>query len=286
MRGTLWALLAALTLTSGAAAQGLGPQGGEIGNNREQVWKIPSADSSRPMLTTVFRPPGEQRRPLLVLNHGSPVSGRESMPRQRFSVASAWFVQQGYVVVVPLRRGYGETGGRWNESYGSCEAGGYYDAGVEAAKDVDAAVQYMRTQPFVLPDRTLIVGQSAGGWATVAYSARNPAGVPAMVNVAGGRGGRNQNLPNNNCAPRKLVDAAGRFGRTARVPSLWIYTQNDSFFDPGLSQRMADAYKAGGGSVDYRLLPAFGRDGHSLFGAANGVAVWSPLVLNFIAPHR
>lgn len=286
MRGTMWVLLATVALAGGASAQGLGPQGGEIGNNREQVWKIPSADSSRPMLTTVFRPPGEQRRPLLVLNHGSPVSGRSQMPRQRFSVASSWFVKQGYIVVVPLRRGYGETGGRWNESYGSCEAGGYYDAGVEAAKDVDAAVRYMRTQPFVLSDRTLIVGQSAGGWATVAYSARNPAGVPAMVNFAGGRGGRNQNLPNNNCAPRNLVDAAGRFGRAARVPTLWIYTQNDSFFDPGLSQRMADAYKAGGGSADYRLLPAFGHDGHSLFGATDGVAVWSPLVQTFVAPYR
>ncbi|MBX3498203.1 MAG: prolyl oligopeptidase family serine peptidase [Alphaproteobacteria bacterium] len=286
MRGTVWALLAMMALASGASAQGLGPQGGEIGAHREQIWRILSADPDRPMLTTVFRPPGEQRRPLAVINHGSPVSGRSQMQRQRFAVASSWLVRQGYVVVLPLRRGYGETGGRWNESYGSCEVGAYYGAGVEAAKDVDAAVQYMRTQPFVLPDRTLIVGQSAGGWATVAYSARNPAGVPVMVNFAGGRGGRHQNIANNNCAPRNLVDAAGRFGRTARVPTLWIYTQNDSFFDPELSRRMADAYKAGGGNADYRLLPAFGRDGHSLFGSTDGVAVWSPLVQNFIAPHR
>jgi dienelactone hydrolase len=286
MRGTMWVLLAMTALAGGASAQGVGPQGGEIGANREQVWKIPSADASRPMLTTVFRPQGEQPRPLLVLNHGSPVSGREQMPRQRFSTASAWFVKQGYVVVVPLRRGYGETGGRWNEGYGSCDVGDYYGAGVEAAKDVDAAVQFMRKQPFVLPDKTLIVGQSAGGWATVAYSAQNPAGVPVMVNFAGGRGGRNQDLPNNNCAPRKLIEAAGKFGRTARVPTLWVFTQNDTLFDPKLSQGMADAYKAAGGNADYRLLPAFGKDGHSLFGAADGPAVWSPLVQNFIAPYR
>lgn len=286
MRGMVWALLAIATLASGASAQGLGPQGGEIGDNREQIWKIPSADAGRPMLTTVFRPPGEQRRPLAILNHGSPVSGRDQMQRPRFAAASSWFVKQGYVVVVPLRRGYGETGGRWNESYGSCEVGDYYGAGIEAAKDVDAAVQYMRTQPFALPDKTLVVGLSAGGWATVAYSARNPAGVPAMMNFAGGRGGRNRNLPNNNCAPRNLVDTAGRFGRTARVPTLWVYAQNDSFFDPKLSQDMANAYSAAGGNVDFRLLPAFGRDGHGLFGAADGVPVWSPLVQSFIAPYR
>jgi dienelactone hydrolase len=70
------------------------------------------------------------------------------------------------------------------------------------------------------------------------------------------------------------------------VPTLWVYTQNDTFFDAELSRRMADAYKAGGGNADYRLLPAFGNDGHSLFGAAAGVAVWSPLVQTFIAPYR
>ena len=140
MRATMWVLLAMVALAGNASAETAGPQGGEIGANREQVWKIPSADSSRPMLTTVFRPPGEQPRPLLVLNHGSPVSGREQMPRQRFSTASAWFVQQGYVVVVPLRRGYGETGGRWNEGYGACDVGDYYGAGVEAAKDRALAI--------------------------------------------------------------------------------------------------------------------------------------------------
>lgn len=286
MRGTVGLLLTLVMLAGGASAQSLGPQGGEIGDNREQVWKISSADPSRPMLTTVFRPPGEQRRPLLVLNHGSPNTGREQMPRQRFSTASGWFVKQGYVVVVPLRRGYGETGGRWNENYGSCDASDFYGTGLEAAKDIDAAVQYMRTQPFVSPDKTLIVGQSAGGWGTLAYSARNPAGVPAMVNFAGGRGGRQQNLANNNCAPRNLIDASGKYGRTARVPTLWIYTRNDTFFDPKLSQDMANAYKAGGGAADYRLLPAFGNDGHGLFGAADGLAIWSPLVQSFIAPYR
>ena len=286
MRRMMVVLLAMMTLAGGASAETAGPQGGEIGANREQVWKIPSADSGRLMLTTVFRPPGEQPRPLVVINHGSPVSGREQMPRQRFSIAAGWFVRQGYVVAVPLRRGYGETGGQYAEASGPCDASDYFGSGTQAARDVDAAVQFMRGQPLVQPDRTLIVGQSAGGWATVGYSARNPANVPAMVNFAGGRGGRYQNIANNNCSPRNLVDAAGKFGRSARVPMLWIYTQNDSFFDPQLSQRMADAYKASGGNAEYRLLPPFGSDGHSLFGASDGVPVWSPLVQRFIAPYR
>ena len=41
---------------------------------------------------------------------------------------------------------------------------------------------------------------------------------------------------------------------------LWIYTENDSYFPPSLSRRLADAFRAAGGTVDYRLLPAFGAD--------------------------
>lgn len=286
MRATILALLATLTVASVADAQGLGPQGGEIGFDREQVWRIPSADASRSMLTTVFRPPGEQRRPLAILNHGSQVNGRDQLPRPRFAPAASWFVRQGYVVVVPQRRGYGATGGRWDESYGPCNAPNFHGAGIEGARDVDTAVQYMRLQPFALPDRTLIVGQSGGGWAAVAYSAYNPAGVAAMVNFAGGRAGRSNGQPNTNCAPHSLVDTAGKFGSTARVPMLWIYTQNDTYFSPRLSQDMANAYRAAGGNVDYRLLPAFGKDGHGLFAAVSGVDIWSPLVHSFIAPYR
>src|ERR1039458_3569281 len=33
--------------------------------------------------------------------------------------AAQWFLTRAYVVAFPLRRGYGATGGKWAESYGS-----------------------------------------------------------------------------------------------------------------------------------------------------------------------
>jgi homoserine acetyltransferase len=54
---------------------------------------------------------------------------------------------------------------------------------------------------------------------------------------------------------------------------LWIYTENDTYFGPALSQRMASAFKAAGGNVEYHLLPPFGHDGHFLVDAADGVSV-------------
>ena len=55
--------------------------------------------------------------------------------------------------------------------------------------------------------------------------------------------------------PDRLVAAAGTLGKTTRVPSLWIYTENDQFFSPQLSRRMYDAYTASGGRAAYALLP-------------------------------
>lgn len=254
--------------------------------DREQVVRIPGPGGST-LIATVTRPPGEARSPFVVINHGSPADGsqRAKMERPRYSALSSFFLSRGYVVALPLRRGYGESGGDWAEGYGSCELAEYFNAGLQGAADIQATLDFMRAQPYVAPDRTIVVGQSAGGWATVALSSSNPAGVAGMISFAGGRGGH-QKLAGGgvgNCAPRSLVDAAAKYGATARVPMLWIYAENDSFFEPSLAKRMVEAYDGAGGKATYRLVGAFGRDGHSLAGSSNGSSVWSPLVDSFLA---
>jgi dienelactone hydrolase len=221
-----------------------------------------------------------------VINHGSPPesSARPGMPRQRYSGVSSWFVARGYVVAVPLRRGYGETGGRWAEDYGRCDSPDYVGAGLQTAADIRAAIDYMRSQPFVAPDRTIVVGQSAGGWGTIALSSLNPPGVSGMIDFAGGRGGH-QKLPGGavgNCAPNALVQAAAKYGATARVPMLWIYAANDTYFEPTLARRMVDAYNGAGGRATYQAIGANGQEGHNLATSADGPAVWGPIVENFL----
>lgn len=253
---------------------------------REQIVKLPGPGGST-LVARVMRPPGEARQPLVVINHGSPADGsqRAKMEPPRYSALSSWFLAHGYVVALPLRRGYGESGGTWAEAYGRCDTPDYYNAGLQSAADVQATIAFMRTQPYVAPDRTIVVGQSAGGWATVALSSLNPPGVPGMINFAGGRGGH-QKLPGGgigNCTPEALVQAAGRYGATARVPLLWIYAENDSFFEPNLAKRMVAAYDAAGGKATFRPVGAFGRDGHGLAGSTDGTAIWAPLVQSFLA---
>jgi dienelactone hydrolase len=212
-----------------AAAQSPGPQGSESGEHREQEWRIPAAGGQQLMLTTVMRPPGEARAPLAITNHGSPdAATRPKMPRQRYSRMAAFLVERGYVVAVPLRRGYGATGGPWAEAYGGCANPDFYRAGLEAAADIKAALDYMRTQPFVAPDRTIIVGQSAGGWGTIALSSQNPPGVTGMINFAGGRGGHsklpgggigNWSGPPASMAARRACRWSGSTPRTTAISS-------------------------------------------------------------------
>ena len=275
-------LLVALCLAAPALAQTAGPQGGEGRHMRAQEWRIPSANGSVLLDSTVFRPPGEGKHPLVVMNHGSPADGseRSTMKRPTYSAVSSFFVSRGYVVVLPLRRGYGATGGGWAEEYGSCKNPDFVGSGLETASDIQATIDYMRKQPFIQPDRTIVVGQSAGAWGTVALSSLNPAGVPAMIAFAPGRGGHQPGV--GNCEPAQLVKAAAKYGSTAHVPLLWVNAANDTFFEPRLVDRMVTAYNGAGGHAVHRAVGPFGKEGHSLAGSDSGVAIWQPLVDDFL----
>jgi dienelactone hydrolase len=189
-------------------------------------------------------------------------------------------------VAVPQRPGHGETGGAYREDQGGCDDADFARAGRGAADSIAAAVAYLRVQLFIRHTDVIVVGQSAGGWAALALASRPPTGVRAVINFAGGLGGRSWDRPDNNCAPDRLIATAGEFGRTSRIPTLWIYTENDSYFAPRLSGAMAAAFRAAGGKVDYELLPAFGDDGHFMAERPGSEAAWGPAVERFLAALR
>jgi dienelactone hydrolase len=264
-----------------------GPQGPET-EQRRQLWLIPSTERNVLMRSTVFRPPGAGPFPLVVINHGSSqrLEQRADQSVPAFVTMARWFVARGYAVVVPQRPGHGETGGSYLEDQNGCEEADFHGSGLRTADSIAAAIDYMTGQPFVRKTGVVVVGTSAGGWGALALASRNPRGVAAVINFAGGRGGRVNGEAGNNCAPSRLIEAARAYGSTARIPSLWIYAENDSYFTPTLSKRMADAYRSAGGRVDYRLVPPFGAEGHLLMQASDGAAVWGPIVERFLAGKR
>jgi dienelactone hydrolase len=235
------------------------------------------------LAATEYRPPGTGPFPAVVFSHGSTGDARERAGYvATYPVASRVLVGWGLVVLNPLRRGYGRTGGDFAEGYGPCQSPDYVAAARETARDIAAAVEWLARQPYVDRDRLALVGQSGGGWGSLATAGRGAPPVRAVVNFAGGRGGKQRGVPHHTCAPERLVEAAGALGRTASVPSLWLYTENDQYFAPALSRRMHDAYVAAGGRAAYHLLPAIADDGHRLVSLEQGVPLWRDLVEGFL----
>lgn len=278
------ALLLALALAACAApplAGTPGPFGQPDGRAQTHYIPMAQADGTQALLLgRVCKPDTSGPSRVVVIAHGSP-SDASKRPGMQLtpcdSEAVRWFTARGNLVVLSLRRGYGGTGGPYLEVSAPCTTETYARAARESARDIAATVDYGLKLPEARPDGAIVVGQSAGGWATLGLDGMPHPGIVALVSMAGGRGGHSGNRPNSNCRPDNLA-AAGDLGRTASTPMLWIYTANDSFFAPAIASAVHDAFTAAGGQADLHQLASFGNDGHNLFFARGGSAVWGPLV--------
>src|SRR5256884_8406521 len=114
---------------------------------------------------TILRPEGPGPFGAVILNHGVPVSDKERAGASSSDLlaSAAVFAQRGYVVVLPLRRGFGATGGEFAEYTGSCSHPDYLGGEQAAAEGVMAADQDARAPPHGDPPPTNLAGPSAGG---------------------------------------------------------------------------------------------------------------------------
>ncbi len=117
--------------------------------------------------------------------------------------------------------------------------------------------------------------------ATVALTADAPPGLIAAINFAGGRGSPHDFEV---CREDRLAAAFRTFGKSSRVPMLWVYSENDHFFGPALAAKLYDAFEAAGGNAEFIKAEPFGKDGHHLFSLA-GIPIWTGYVDAFLAKH-
>jgi dienelactone hydrolase len=184
----------------------------------------------------------------------------------------------GFAVVIPMRRGYGHSQGDYAEAEGPCHNARFFEAGLESARDLRATLEYVSALPEIDPDRLVLAGHSSGGFASLILASQGLPGVQGVINFAGGRGSKAQL----NCSPQRLVEACARAGHTTRVPTLWIYAENDSYFPPPLARDMSAAFRQAGGQVKFVILPPFHDEGHYLFPDVRGLARWTPVVNQFL----
>jgi dienelactone hydrolase len=228
---------------------------------------------------TIYRADSDRKFPLLVLNHGTPRDEQERKNVVKFRDQSKVFVKKGFAVVLPMRRGYGTSEGDYAESSGKCDSADYDIVAKEVVKDIKATVEFMRNKPYVDSDKKiLMVGQSAGGFSSLAYASIYPDELVGVINFAGGKGSIK---PYEVCSPERLVSTVGSFGRTSKkVPTLWVYTEKDDFFPPKLSKKMFEAYQNKGGQGKFLLLPS--EFGHEFFHRTVAIKTWEPIVDEFL----
>lgn len=241
----------------------------------EQVVMVPvhSANVSIELQTTIYRPPGDGPFPVLVMNHGKARGSPRQQERDRFVAVSREFVKRGYAVVIPMRTGFAQSGGQYFDDGCNLEANGQTQA-----NDVQGVVDYLGRQPWADKTRMLIGGQSHGGLTTMAYGTRNVPGVRGLINFAGGL--RTDSGP---CQWKSaLVAAFAEYGAKSRIPSLWFYGANDSYFNPALAASLRDAFVNAGGLAKLVAFGAFKLDAHAMSGSRDGVRIWWPETERFL----
>lgn len=266
----LWSIL--LALNSGLARAEDSPI------VQEKVVRIPSLRDPQVQLeTTLFDPPALEhgRAPVVVINHGT--NGDAPQPEPRYVPVQAinFFIEQGMSVVLPNRRGRAASGGK-PPVLKDCDITAY---SLEAAADIDDAVQWVAQQPEYRGRPIVVLGQSTGGSATMAYSSLATNLASAVINFHGGLRPR---LGPTDCKWEARVKAFAAYAPTSRPKSLWIYTANDHSSNPPYIKRLHETFEAAGGHAVLHQLPAFKEDGHYLLTDPEGRAIWGPLVLEYL----
>ncbi len=228
--------------------------------------------------------PGRHR--VVVINHGSPSSPalRATMqPTRCDTEAALWFTRRGFLVVFPMRRGFGASTGPVDEDTGACVAPDYLRSAQQGARDINVVLRFVTALPYAQPNHAIVIGQSTGGWAAIGAASLPTPLASVYISFAGGRGAHAYLTPPRNCRPDLLIAAAARLGATATTPMLWITAQNDHFFPPDLMQSLHDAYLQAGGRGQLAITPPIGDEGHFLFYAPGGSEIWGPILNRYLS---
>ena len=253
----------------------------------EQVLRLPVVENTRSVhkavsiVGTIYKPRGEGPFPLVVINHGSNRNAVDRVRPRRFGFASQSreFIRRGFVVLVPTRRGYGDSEGPLVESYQRDETVDFHQLGLITAVDIRAAIDFMRQRPYVDSSRIVIVGHSAGGYGCLALGSQSVDGLKGVINFNGVRGSRTKGKG----SARAVVIAIGKYGETTTIPSLWIYSENDSVVEPSQAREMYEAFSRSCDKAEFIMLPPFEKEGHYVFTKAVAHPPWIDPVGRFLS---
>jgi pimeloyl-ACP methyl ester carboxylesterase len=246
------------------------------------------------LVVYVYRPLKKDRREIVIFNHGSTggwvVSPQEPTFNPERSIVR-FFIQRGYTVVAPMRRGVGESAGSYREECpyqgGRCslaESRAMTEpALVEATRDVDAVIDQLVLGKLVPPDsRILLTGQSRGAFLSLHHAGTRPKVVRGVIGFVGGWLSITDSWPAAENAARLQLqkDLLARAGKQFAAPTLWIYGARDSFLTEATTRQFFQAFTDAGGKGEYIFISNHTLDnGHTI---VRDLALWESAVDSYL----
>lgn len=254
---------------------------------REPLTLSVTLSNGQPAVLDAFvtRPVGNKPLPVVLITNGTTGTAefdRWTLNPNRYASTAIAFARHGYAAVVVLRQGYGQSSGAAEYTGHSCMQPFHLQAGEQDVQNMVAALGAVRRNSWASVDNAMLVGMSAGGFAVIATGATNPPGVKAIINFDGGRGAIDGKSL---CDKTGLMKAYAQYGKTATIPSLWLYAQNDKSFSPEMGKAMFDAYQQGKKNAQFVVMPPYGKDGHVFMDSAPE-SFWWQTVAAFLEQHH
>ena len=221
------------------------------------------------------------RLPIALITHGRNRTSQENAAKRARDLLpqARDFAHRGWLAVSVIRRGFGLSDGP-EAPRADCVSYNFRQYFERSADDLAAALEMLKQRPDADPTRALAIGVSAGGATALALAARRPDGLVGVVNVSGGL---RLATKDGACAFEPgLVSTFAHFGAQSRVPTLWLYAENDSLFGPALARQLHGAFTAAGGRADLVIATPIADEGHRLWGHIDGRRQWLPPLDRFL----
>lgn len=254
---------------------------------REPLTLSVTLNNGQPAILDAFvtRPVSKKPLPVVLITNGT--TGKAEFDRwtlnpNRYSSTAIAFARHGYAAVVVLRQGYGQSSGAAEYAGHSCTQPFHLQAGEQDIQNMVAALNAVRRNSWASVDNAMLVGMSAGGFAVIATGATNPPGVKAVINFDGGRGAIDGKSL---CDKTGLMKSYAQYGKAAKIPSLWLYAENDKSFPPDTGREMFNAYQQGKSPARFVVMSPYGKDGHVFMDSAPE-SFWWNTVATFLEQYH
>jgi len=235
----------------------------------------------------IAKPQGAGPFPTVVFNHGSTGRGDNAeLFRRSWSspTVTAYFVDRGWMVIYPQRRGRGASDGRYDEGFEtnrsrySCQPSLSLPGVDRAIEDLDAVMAHVRNRSDVRQSRILLGGQSRGGILSIAYAGERPEGFVGVLNFVGG-------WMTDRCTdPVAINTTTFKRGAKFHLPTLWLYGEADPFYSISHSKANYEAFIAAGGRGRFESYWVPGQNlGHSVIAYPR---LWAEQVSKYLEPIK